>query len=1227
MTHAIKRGLGVALLIVSIVVMAAAASAQSGAGSIAGTVKDTSGGAVPGATVTVASPDNGVDQTGQTNLQGGFIFPLVPPGTYTVSVELSGFKKAVKSNVILPVASRVNVGDVVLEVGNVSESVTVEANLGRLQLQSESGERSDIVTNTQLRDIALNGRNVVDLMKTIPGVISGNTVTSSTVNNVVGGFNINGTRSLQHDYTIDGVTNLNLGNNTGALVSVNPDALDEVKVLTSNYQAEYGRSGGGVIALTTRSGTSEYHGGLRYFKRDERLNANTFFNNARGGEDAGFPRPTYRFNYYGWDFGGPVPISKSKSDRKIFFFAAQEYYDQLVPQATSNNIRVPTAAERAGDFSKTVDGSGRLIPIIDPLTGQQFPGNVIPANRIYSPGQAVLGFLPLPNSTASGTYNYTSQVPSAYPRREDIVRVDWQISDKARLSGRWVHNFDDQQFAYGTTTASWNFPLTVTDRKNGPGNTLSFTLTQNLSSTVVNEFIYGAGRGGVDIVPSDDRATRSVTGINTPLLFPNANIANLIPSLTFGGIANSTSGANGGAANTSVFGPFNQKFVIDNFIDNLTKLAGKHTLKAGIYYQRASNASNNQTNVPSNIDFTSTSSNPLNTGYPFANALLGIYTSYTQASSKPQASYFYYDLSGYIQDTWKPNERTTLDLGVRLSHFEPYYNDTGDGAYFNPALYDPSKAPRLYRATCVALPCTGNNLRAIDPALAGAATTQNTVGSFFVGKLVPGTGDLSNGMGVTSNGYLRGGIVGQKILPQPRLGFAWDPTGEHRTIVRGGFGLSFDRYESGAGVGNGATNQPFVFNPTLVNGFLQDITSGSSGALAPQTVVGVDPNAKWPAVYSYSAGVQRDIGRGITVDVAYVGSQSRNNPRRLNLNAVPYGTTFTAAAQDPTRYATGTVPSTEPGLPAIYQSAGLPFTGQFALPIDFLRPYQGYGDITYFAFDGRTSFNSLQASINRRFSKGLSFGVSYTLSRATTTVSDDGTFTNPDPEAYDSGLATFDRTHYLVINYVWNVPSGGKLLGNSWLARGLLDNWTLSGISWMASGTPAELTLSINGQDAGNRLLGTYTAGNSSGLQPRFYLNGDPQSAPDAINLGAFIVPGVNDRGPYPRFYLRNPGFQNHDLSIFKNFPTGRSGKSYMQVRVEAYNVLNSTQFSGVNRTTNVTNATGATGANILTNYTGLTATNNTRPAGNTSVLGSFFGEYNATRDPRIIQLGVKFYF
>lgn len=339
---------------------------------------------------------------------------------------MTGFKKKENNNIVLPVASKVNVGDIVLDVGSLTDTVTVEADAGTIQLQSESGERSNIVTNRQLRDIQLNGRNVVDLMRTIPGVVSGGVTANaaSTVTNIAGGFNINGTRGAQHEYTIDGVTNLNLGNNTGALVSINPDALQEVKVLTSNYQAEYGRAGGGFIALTTRGGTNEFHGGGRYFRRHDSLNANTFFNNLRGGSPAGFSRPLSRYNFYGWDLGGPVYIPRVLNGRnKLFFFISQEYYRQLVPQAASVNIRTATEAERGGDFSRTVDGAGRAIPIIDPTTGAQFPGNIIPSSRFYAPGRAVLNFLPVPNTTAGGNvYNYTSQVPSSYPRSETILR-------------------------------------------------------------------------------------------------------------------------------------------------------------------------------------------------------------------------------------------------------------------------------------------------------------------------------------------------------------------------------------------------------------------------------------------------------------------------------------------------------------------------------------------------------------------------------------------------------------------------------------------------------------------------------------------------------------------------------------------------------------------------------------------------------------------------------------
>jgi hypothetical protein len=322
------------------------------------------------------------------------------------------------------------------------------------------------------------------------------------------------------------------------------------------------------------------------------------------------------------------------------------------------------------------------------------------------------------------------------------------------------------------------------------------------------------------------------------------------------------------------------------------------------------------------------------------------------------------------------------------------------------------------------------------------------------------------------------------------------------------------------------------------------------------------------------------------------------------------------------------IPDVESNLPQAHRDAGLSFSGATALPVDFLRPYPGYADILYTTLGGRSSYNSLQASLQRRFSGGLTFGFSYTLSRAETTSSGTDVFIhNEDPQAFDYALADFDRTHYFVANYVWTVPEGGKLLGGGTLARALLNNWTISGISLVASGNPAELAYTVAGQDAGNRLLGTYSAGNSAGQQPRFRVTGDAQSAPNAIDLAAFGFPGINDPGPYSRMYLRNPGFNTHDLSVFKNFPIGDGGRRTLQFRLEMFNFLNITQFSGVNRTVNVTTATGATGAAIFNDYKNLQLTNNTRPTGSTAPPGQFFGEYNAARDPRIIQLGVKLYF
>src|SRR5262245_4583127 len=252
---------------------------QSTSGSITGTVKDNAGAPVPDANVLVTNPATSLTRKLTSNSAGVFIATQLPPGNYTIAVEKTGFKKFEKTNIILNAIDTINAGDFTLDVGAVSDTVTVSAEAARIEIQSETGERSGLVTGTQLKELALNGRNYHDFLKTLPGVITGNVnagqVASSTGS--LGNFNVNGTRNNQKELTVDGSSDIDTGNNVDSHAAVNPDAIAEVKVLTSNFQAEYGRAGGAFISVVTKSGTREFHGGARYFHRHEGLNANNHF--------------------------------------------------------------------------------------------------------------------------------------------------------------------------------------------------------------------------------------------------------------------------------------------------------------------------------------------------------------------------------------------------------------------------------------------------------------------------------------------------------------------------------------------------------------------------------------------------------------------------------------------------------------------------------------------------------------------------------------------------------------------------------------------------------------------------------------------------------------------------------------------------------------------------------------------------------------------------------------
>ena len=1174
-THRVACGLLSAVLALA---GARPAAAQLVTGTISGAVTDATGSVTPGATVTVTSEATGDARTAVTDARGDFQVTNLLPGRYTVKVELQGFRTYERTNIVLSVAERLAVGTIALEVGTLGETISVAAT--GTHVNAAETQHSGIITHTQIQQLQVLGRDVTSLMRLLPGVRYERPVDSMGGSFGVDVPNIGGQGRDWSNVIIDGVVANEVGNSGMMAQMINLDAVAEVKLLLNSYRAEYGRSGGGQMQIVSRGGTSDFRGNLYYYGRHERFNSTEFFR-ARSQRLQGvdpFP-PKYRFNTYGANIGGPA----LRSRRNVFFFYSMEAPMVKRPQSVQT-WRVPSALEREGDFSQTFDAQGRLVFIRDPrkiglacnaVTGGPgcFDGNVIPQSMI-NPGhmQAMLKLMPLPEydpRTTQGNYNLDTEEVTDIPKLNNIFRADWRPTPNDSLSFTFKDWWQDQRgtrIPAGPSNWGWfNAHYKNTDRG------FSGNYTKVLRSNLVWDTDFGSRRQTEVFFPLSEeewaKTNRQAAGFTVRQFHPELNSRDVLPRVNFGTVT-------GGAPNFT----YDTRLIdqgqayLTSVRSNLTYVRGSHSFKTGMYYEDSRNSEGKGGvgggSWSGDFNFGVDTNNPLDTNFAYANALLGNFTTYTETDG-------YADVRGrrpmaeaYVQDTWKVNRTLTVDYGVRFHWYSAWYSGSETrSSSFDPDRYVPGRSPLLYRPVRV-----GTLSRAINP------VTGEVRPAVYVGGFVPGTGDPYNGMVTNAewDTYGRGFRTSQGIEPELRAGFAWDVTGDGKTALRGSIGRYHNAFVNANGLDALARNPPAQNNPVLRYSTIDQMFAPDAAAAfdtRPSNVLGLQHDAPTPKSLNYSVGVQRELGWGTVLDVAYVGSKTDNIELTYNLNDVPYGARFIDVNPQNINPATGGV-----------------------LTDDFLRPFPGYGTIQIRQHTGSGTYNSLQLQLNRRYIRGLQFGVVYTLAKGY-----DVRETSPyrTEEWFNRAPTQTTQLHNLIFNYTWDIPNGSRLWDNR-ITRGALDGWQVSGDTVFVSGDWSGVTFSTTdnfdfyGGGAGGRVVLT-------GVDPR---GGNSDPNPDGtgsyLDWAAFARPsGRLDIGNAPARFFRLPWIRETNLSFFKNFALG--GNRRMQIRWEIYNLLNTVNWSAID-----------TSAQF-------------NPAGEQVDLQ--FGKATAARDPRIMQGAIRFSF
>lgn len=1100
------------LVLVVITIFSPPAFAQFDTGQVSGFVRDKEGAAVSGAAVKVTNAAVETEFKTVTDENGYYIFTSLMPGRYDISVEMSGFKKYLQISVNVDAASKARI-DAVLELGEIAETVTVVGD--DATIQRDTAQIAKTVESRDIQDLALNGRNPINLVLLAPGVRGGpfNAFNPDDVGAI--GFSINGSRLEENLITIDGVIATRT-RASGAMIGVlNADTVQEVKILTSNYLPEYGRSSGGQVRFVTKGGGRDFHGGLFEFFRNSALDANSWARNASNNPDVSRKPAPFTYNQFGYDVSGPVylPGKFNEGRDRLFFFWAQEW---IIWRRFDTSIQtVPTLNMRHGDFSELLNSNnpffGRPVFIRDPLkTGECndadqtacFPGNIIPPERLSPNGVALLRTYPLPTpGFQRGASNYITQSPNPRDTRKDTLRIDYIINGNHQLS------FRGSLFSWESVDAFRGaFPLART-HWNRPNRSAALSLTSALSPSLINELTFGASADLVFINVFDNGLyQRGQYGINYPYIFPGKEIEDKIPTISISNFAS----VDGGPYPAFSSGPI---YTLSN---NLTRVAGQHTVKGGVFIEYSGENDFDQINVQpipggtnnQNGRFEFTNTRSAGTGLAVADAALGLFTSYGEIGQRAYTPWRAWSTDLFIQDTWKVRPNLTLEYGTRYSYWQPWHSQWNNIAMFYPAFYDPSRAA------------------VIDPV--GGFLINPTFESRFNGLVLPGNGWPEAAIGRVEaasdpryqslfHGLPRGFSKTHKNVFEPRAGLAVSFGEKNNTVLRLGAGIFHNRVTLNDSTLLGG-NAPIQFMTGVTNG-LADAPAGATQRTFPLVVTMQDPEFKHPTSYQYNLTIQRELAFGISVEVGYVGRVGLYLQRERNINQLLPGTL-----------------QANPGINP-----------------DALRPYRGFGAIRLSENAGRSEYNGLQTSLRRRFRNGLGFGVTYTLSKLTDDASNrrERLFNAYDASGF-RGISSEDRTHVFNLHYIYELPFWRRQ--NTFLKK-MLGGWQVSGVALVVSGQPLTVCRGDDVAGVGDSECQPWDIVGDTRVANPSFSEGRNVDQNFWFNPAAFARPAPGRFGNAGRNILRGPSFQSWDVAIFKTFPVTETTK--VQFRSEFFNFPN----------------------------------------------------------------------